>query len=255
MLRFLGAAARQSHTLDEVEHRPWPPPDEPWSLAQSREDVLLVHWPVPLDDLARLGPPGLPIDTHEGQGWLGLAAFRLTNLRLRGLPPLPGLAFAQVDVFTYVTLDGRPGIWLHSLDASNRVLAEAAKRSHRLPAYPAAITGPPERPTDDVGATAASGSYEMTRDDLAFSASFRALGGPFTVAPGSLEHFLTERYCLYTADGGRIYRAELHHAPWMLQRAEASITNVTISPVALEAMPVVLCSASQDLLVWPLEEV
>jgi hypothetical protein len=249
---FLGAAARQAQTLEDVTHRPWHLPETPWSQAQTREDVLLAHWPARPDTLARLGPPGLPIDTHEGEGWLGLAAFRLTNLRLRGLPPLPGLAFGQLDVFTYVTLDERPGIWLHTVDTSSRVLAEAAKRAHRLPAHHGDFAFPPGRAD---AAPLEDGLYSVARGYLSFAARFRVAGRPFAARPGSLEHFLTERFCLYTSDGGRLYRAELHHPPWALRPAVAEIEQSTLAPIALEHEPLVLYSESQDLLVWSLEEI
>src|SRR5262245_1727071 len=96
--------------------------------------------------------------------------------------------------------------------------------------------------------------FEANRDGLMFAARYRALGEPFVAEPGSLEHFLTERYRLYTADGGRLYRAELHHPPWRVQAAEAVITAATLAPLALEDEPHLLFAESQDLLVWPLEE-
>ena len=238
---FLGIAARQAHALDEAGHRPWPPPAEPWSQAQTRLDVLFTHWRVAPAELARLLPPDLPLDTHEGDAWLGIVAFRLASLRLRGLPPLPRVSFAQLDIRTYVTLEGRLGVWLCSVDVSNPVLLEAAKRSHRLPAYRARIS-------------AEGGRYAVSRDGLDFTVGYRPEGQARAAEPGSLEHFLTERYCIYTADGGRLYRAELHHAPWLLRPAEASVESATISSVALEGDPHVLYAAAQDVLVWPLEE-
>ena len=100
---FLGVAARQAQVLEQTAHRPWPPPEEPWAQAQTRLDVLFAHWRVGLDELARLLPPGLPLDTYDGDAWLGLVRFRLASLRLRGLPPLPGVTFEQLDIRTYVT--------------------------------------------------------------------------------------------------------------------------------------------------------
>ena len=79
---------------------------------------------------------------------------------------------------------------------------------------------------------------------------------PFDRRPGTLEHFLTERYCLYTADGGRLYRAELHHPPWRLQAARGDDRvgdDRAASP--LDGRAARCCSRpSQDVLVWPLEE-
>jgi uncharacterized protein len=243
---FLGAAARQAQLVEDVSGRPWPLPDEPWAQAQTRENVLFAHWPVALPELARLLPPGLPVDTFDGEAWVGIVPFRLVNLRLRGLPPLPWLSsFLQLDVRTYLTVDGRPGIWLFSLDTTNPLLVEAAKRAHRLPAYRARISSE---------AVEGGLRFEASRNGLAFRARYAGAGKPFTARGGTLEHFLTERYCLYTADGGRLYRADLHQAAWSLQAGEADVEETTISPLSLEGEPHLLFAASHDVLVWPLEE-
>ena len=243
---FLEVAARQADALRDAAHRPWPLPEAPWAQAQTRTDVLFAHWRVGLDEVARLLPPGLPLDTHDGEAWVGLVPFRLSSVRLRGLPPVPRLVFEQLDVLTFVAVDDRPGFWLCSVDVSNPVLLEAAKRTHRLPAYRARMSS---------GREGEWRTFQALRDGLAFEARYRPLGEAFTPEPGSLEHFLTERYCLYTADGGRLYRAELHHPPWRARPAEAELGAVTLAPVALESEAHLLFSEAQDLLVWPLEEI
>jgi hypothetical protein len=243
---FLDSIARQGQLPTDVSHRPWPLPEGPWAQAQTRRDVLFAHWPVPLDDLARLLPPELPLDTFAGEAWLGIIPSRLAHLRLRGLPPMPWLSsLLQLEVQTYVTLDNRPGTWLCSLEASKPLLAEAAKRTHRLPAYHAHI----EAVADGDGIR-----FEAERDGLAFRARYAGTGQPNAAEPGSLDHFLCERYALYTADGGRLYRAELHHAPWSLRPAVAAIEEASFSPVELAGEPHLRFAAAQDVLVWPLEE-
>jgi uncharacterized protein YqjF (DUF2071 family) len=239
----LTAVARQALALDETSHRPWPLPDGDWVQAQTREDVLFTHWRVDAAELARLLPPGLPADTHEGETWVGITPYRLTNLRLRGLPPLPR-SFQQLDVRTYVTVDDRPGIWFVSIEASNALLAEAARRAHRLPAYRARISAGRSQPL----------RYDVERDGRAFRVTLGATGEPFAARPGSLGQFLSERYCIYAGDGGRLYRAELHHRPWQLQPVEATVEECTLAPVALIGEPHCLYAAAQDMLVWPLEE-
>jgi hypothetical protein len=213
-----------------------------WALAETRRDVLLAHWPVPLDALARQLPPGLPVDTFEGEAWLGFVACRLEALRVRGLPPLPGLSSgSQLEVCTYVAVDGRPGLWLLSVDRGKQVLVEAAKRSLRLPAYRADVAVAP-------------GAVAVERDGLGFRARYTTRGKAFTPGPGTLDHFLTERYALYTADGGRLYRAELNHRPWSVQAARVTVEAATIAPLLLDGEPHALYAASQDVLAWPLEE-
>ncbi len=243
---FLDSVARQAQLPVDVSHRPWPLPERPWAQAQTRRDVLFAHWPVAFDALARLLPPELPLDTFGGEAWLGIVPYRLEHLRLRGLPPLPGLSSElQLEVRTYVTFGDRPGIWLVSLEAANPLLVEAAKRVHRLPAYRARIRAEP-----DDGFV----RFEAERDGLEFRARYAAAGGQLAAGPGTLDHFLCERYALYTADGGRLYGADLHHAPWRLQPAVAAIDAATFSPAALAGDPRATFAAEHDLLVWPLEE-
>lgn len=214
-------------------------PDGDWVQAQTTEDVLFAHWRVEPAELRRLLPPELALDTFDGVAWLGVVALRVSNLRLRGLPPLPGLSsFAELNVRTYARLDDRPGIWFFSLELGNALVVEAMKRLYRLPA---------RRTRMDAG----PGRYELA----GFSARYSSMGEPFQARGGTLEEFVTERFCLYTADGGRLYRAEVHHAPWQLQRAEATIDARTISPVALpDEEPHLVFARSQDLLAWGLEE-
>jgi uncharacterized protein YqjF (DUF2071 family) len=247
-LDFLGAAARQASVLNEIGHRPWPLPDRPWTQAQTWEDLLFAHWRVAPAELERLLPPELPLDTFDGAAWLGITPFRLTNLRLRGTPPLPWVStFPELNVRTYATLDGRPGIWFFTLDAASALAVEAAKRVYRLPYHRARMTV--ERLGDDV-------HYESARVGATFSGRYRPDGAVFIAERGTLEHFLTERYCLYTGDGGRLYRAEIHHPPWPLQPASATIDLNTMAPVELpDQEPHLLFAARQDVVVWALEEV
>ncbi len=243
---FLDTVARQAGLTRESSHRLWPLPEEPWAQAQIRRDVLFAHWPVPFAELARMLPPDLPLDTFGGEAWLGIVAFRLTHLRLRGLPPAPWLSSApQLEMQTYVTLDGRPGIWLCSLEVGKPLLVEAAKRAHRLPAHRARIA---------TGRDGGSIRFVAERDGLRFDARYAAAGEPHPAEPGTLAHFLCERYALYTADGGRLYRAELHHARWQLRPAAATIGTTTLAPVELDGAPHLGFAAEHDVLVWPLEE-
>jgi uncharacterized protein YqjF (DUF2071 family) len=89
-----------------------------------------------------------------------------------------------------------------------------------------------------------------------FSARYRPTGEPEPAGRSSLEEFLTERYCLYTSHEGRIHRAEIHHPPWPLQPAEATIELNTMPPDGLRLPnepPLVHFAATQDVVIWPLE--
>jgi uncharacterized protein YqjF (DUF2071 family) len=245
-LDFLATPARQASVTDDTAHRPWPVPDEPWVNAQTWVDLAFLHWRVDADALRRELGRAVELDTFDGDAWLGITPFLLSDFRLRGLPPVPRLStFPELNVRTYVTRDDKPGIWFFSLDAASTLAVEGAKRLYKLPYHRARMTCLRDR--DHV-------QYESARAGAAFSGSYRGAGDLFQAEPGTLEYFLTERYCLYTADGGRAYRADIHHPPWRLQHGEATIDLNTMAPVALEGEPHVLFSPRQDVVVWPLAE-
>jgi len=236
-----------------ADHRPWPPPRGPWIMAQSWHDLLFAHWPLPVEALRSAVPPALALDTFDGRAWLGVIPFRMTGVRPRGVPALPGLsAFPELNVRTYVTVGGKPGVFFFSLDAGSRLAVEAARLAYRLPYYHARMT---------VTAEGAGVRYASRRvDRRGGPAELRARygpTGPATRAPaGSLDAFLTERYCLYTAGrGGAPSRAEIHHAPWPLQPAEAAFEVDTMTaPLRIArppAPPLLHFARRLDVVVWP----
>ena len=174
-------------------------------------------------------------------------------MRVRGLLPVPRLSsYLELNVRTYVRgADGRPGVWFFSLDASSRFAVQAARRSYRLPYFHARIALRPDAAT---GATwSARGSPSAARSSAAATGPAAPSSG---AEPGSLEWFLAERYCLYTAGrGSDLHRADVHHDLWPLQPAEAEIELTTIAPVELRGEPVCHFAERQDLLAWPLERV
>jgi uncharacterized protein YqjF (DUF2071 family) len=240
--RLFATAVRQARAVDDVSGRPWPLPEVPWLQAQTRRDVLLAFWPVDHDRLERLLPPELTADDFGGQSWVGVSAYRVTGLRVRGLPAVPGLStFPQLELFACATADGRPGLWMFSLEIGKPLLAEAAKRVHRLPAYRANVNV-------EAGVVAAA------RDGLSFYATYAPDGAAHRPASGTREHFLTERFALYTADGGRLYRAEVHHPPWQLRHAGFTVESASLAPFRPGEATLAFAADEQDVLVWPLEE-
>ena len=133
-------AVAQGHVLGEQEHRPWPLPDRPWVMAQTWENLLFAHWPVSAEVLRPLVPEPLPIDEFDGTAWLTITPFEVTGLRARGTPPVPGISsFPELNVRTYTSLDGKPGIWFFSLDAGSWAAVAGARRTYRLPYFRAAM--------------------------------------------------------------------------------------------------------------------
>jgi uncharacterized protein len=244
----LDAALRQHASLEHLEHRPWPPPERGWIMGQTWEELLFAHWRVPADVVREHLPAGLEVDEYDGSAWLGIAPFRLTGLRARGLLPLPYVSsFLELNVRTCVRVEDWPGIWFFSLDASSRLAVEAARRTYKLPYFHARMSATKRGEWVE---------YECARIEehgRVFSGRYRPTGPVFNAEPGSLEWFLMERYCLYTTDRGRLARADIHHEPWPLQAAEAEIELASISPLELPGEPLVHFSRRQDVVIWPLE--
>lgn len=239
--------------LKHTAHRPWPLPRGPWIMKQEWHDLLFAHWAVPVQELRPLIPRALEIDTFGGRAWLGVVPFRMSGVRVRGTPAVPGFSrFPELNVRTYVVRDGKPGVWFFSLDAANAVAVWGARTFFHLPYFLAAMS---------CGEDAGWIRYESRRKDrrgsgASLKARYRAVGDVFKAAPGSIEHFLAERYCLYTADEkGRVVRCEIHHPPWPLQLAEATLEENTMAAAAgiaiADLMPELLhFSGHQELVVW-----
>jgi len=247
---------RQEASLRETTHRPWPLPDRPWFMGQTWFDLLFAHWRVPREELERVVPPQIPIDTFDGSAWIGVTPFQVSGLRLRGIAPAPVISrFPEVNVRTYATVGGKPGIYFLSLDAARQSAVTAARRYYRLPYFQAEMTH-----------AASDGHVEFSShrasDDgppADLEGRCMPLGSPCPPAPGSPEHFLTERYCLYTLDDQqRILRADIHHPPWPLQRATAELnTNTMTEPFGIELSgePVLHFSRRQDVALWRLAHI
>ena len=188
-------------------------------------DLAFLHWAVDPKVLELQLPTGVPLDTYDGKAWLGITPFEMSGTRPRFLPPLPGLStFPELNVRTYVTIDSKPGIWFFSLDADNRVAVQAARLGFCLPYKSAKMA---------IQRAGGTFEYQSFRRGSVQRADFVARYGPtgdvFRTVPGSLEHWLTERYCLYVSCRGRICRGEIHHAPWPLQEAKVEIEQNTMA--------------------------
>jgi uncharacterized protein len=252
----LRAARRQHDAPSEAAHRPWPLPDGPWFMAQSWEKLLFAHWRVPEPALRAVVPSELPIDSFDGSAWIGVTPFRVRALRLRSTPPVPGLSsFCEVNVRTYVTVGDRPGIYFLSLDAESRLAVRAARRTYRLPYFKARMA---MSETEDGSIEYRSERADRSGPAAGLDWAYRADGPESVPRKGALDHFLTERYCLYTFDDRRrVQRAEIHHPPWRLRPASGELRRNTMATpfrIRLDGSPLLHLAAPQDVVLWPIAE-
>ena len=232
-------------------------PDGPWLMAQSWKRLLFAHWRVPAETLAAAVPSQLPLDTRDGHAWIGVTPFKLTGFRLRvTLPPPWVSSFEELNVRTYVTVDGKPGIYFFSLDAARRLAVEAARRAYRLPYFHAAMSS---QVAEDGWVSYRSRRTQADGPPAELQGRYHPTGERFHASPGTLEHWLTERYCLYTLDDEqRVLRGEIHHPPWPLQAAEAEFgLNTMAEPFGIElsGRPLLHFAERQDVVVWRLAQV
>lgn len=235
--------------LSQTAHRPWPMPAGPWLMTQTWHDLLFAHWRVPPEQLRPAVPAAFELDAFDGSHWVGVVPFRMSNVAPRGLPALPGLsAFPELNVRTYVRVGDRPGVYFFSLDAGSAVAVLGARALLSLPYFTADM---------EVGATGDGVRYRSRRrrEAAAFEAGYGPAGPAHAPAAGTLEHFLTERYCLYHVGRlGRPYRLDIHHPPWRLQPASASITVNTMAKAAgialPETPPLLHFARRQDVVAW-----
>ena len=220
-------------------------------MVQRWHDLLFAHWRCPITELRPLIPAPLEIDTYDGHAWIGVIPFYMSGVRLRGTPPVPTAhAFAELNVRTYVTLDGRPGVWFFSLDCASTLAVIGARVGIHLPYFRAAMRM--TRHQDTIAYQ--SRRWSIAGSPAAFSGTYRAVGPAAAALPGTLDHFLTERYCLYTSNGKRVWRGDVVHAPWCLHRAEAAIEHNSMMEAAgirvPDHAPLLHYSALQDVHLW-----
>lgn len=226
-------------------------------MFQGWRNLLFYSWPVTPPVLARLLPPGLPVDEFQGSGWVSLVPFQMWGLHLRLLPPIPGAnTFAEVNLRTYVRLRGEPGVFFFSIDAASWLGALVARAVFHLPYFRAGMH------LEETG-----GEFRMTSmrrprvgsPPAQLIASWRPRGGLHHPASGSLEQFLLERYASFSpGPSGELYRGPILHSDWQVQDADAELSVsslITAAGLAPPAGAVCHFSPGVDTHVCPIQRV
>jgi uncharacterized protein YqjF (DUF2071 family) len=248
-------------TADEIfagsSHRTFPMPTSPWVLRQEWHDLLFAHWPVPVELLRQKVPHQLELDLWHGEAYLGVIPFVIRNFRVRTMPAIPVLShFAEINVRTYVTYKGIPGVYFFSLDAANLSAVLGARFIYGLPYFHSGFK------ITQRGADIQYQSRRLHRPGPAeFKASYRLISDVHAWEPPaeSIERFVSERYCLYAVSKRHVYRTNIHHLAWPLQSARAEIeTNSITEPIGIPLTgqpPLLHFSKFMDVLTWLPEQV
>ncbi len=210
--------------------------DFDWVLRENEEGLLFFHWPLPVDTLRPLVPPGLEIETYDGHAWLTLNAFNMAVAQFRNLPPLPGLNTSpEVDLRTYVRVGDQAGLFFLSMDIDNQLGVWISRALYHLPYRQSdmefSFLGDGFRMESHRPATKAAPAAD-------FVATYGPAGDPFCAEPSSLEAFLYERRVYFTASPeGKLYQGRDHRLPLVVLPAEADVEANTIVQAAGLEMP------------------
>ena len=236
--------------LKFTDHRPWPLPTGPWIMQQTWNDLLFAHWPVSPDVLRPLIPSALALDTRENQCWVAVTPFHMSGVRFRFSPSLPGTSrFPELNVRTYVTHGGKPGVYFFSLDAGSRLAAWAARVTYHLPYF-----------HSEMSVSESDGwiNYHSLRGKAELQARYRPIAPVRLRQQSEIEHWLSERYCLYTFLRNQVHRAEIHHEPWPLQDAECEFSaNSMAASAGIQLpgiQPLLHFAKRLEVLIWPLKK-
>lgn len=241
--------------LAATGHRPYELPVGPWVMQQSWSKLLFAHWPVRAEAIREHIPQMLEIDTFEGSAWIGVVPFAMRKVFPRFTFEVPGMSnFLELNVRTYVKKNGLPGVYFFSLDCSNPIAVLLARRLFFLPYFNARMK---------LSLSGGLVQYHSLRSGCGsvFDATYTPTGPVFESTNGSIEQFLTERYCLYSVDGnGNCYRGNIHHARWPLQHAEAEIRSNELAfkqlgVVLPDMAPLLHYSENIDTLEWALQPI
>jgi len=205
-------------------------------MRQKWRHLLFLHWRVDAEQLRPLIPAELEIDTFDGRAYIGLVPFTMLDVHPVWTPSVPRLSdFHETNVRTYVHYHGTaPGVWFFSLDAANSIAVRIARAMWKLPYHFAkmrlVVSEPRHTDTDAAGAASLPAtqnrriSYATERLwpqplPADCSVEYSTTGTPGPSPPGTLEHFLAERYILYTKADRGLLSGQVHHAPYPLQTA------------------------------------
>ncbi|MFC5714347.1 YqjF family protein [Thalassorhabdus alkalitolerans] len=194
------------------------------------KNVLFAHWSYPVEELQQILPEGMEVDTFEGRAYVGIVPFFMEDVRARFMPPQTSFAFPELNLRTYVKVNGEKGVYFFSLDASNPLAVELARRLFHLNYYHSAFSC--ETNGDDTRYV-----HQRQKSPARFVGQYQPEGEVFYSKPGTLEYFLTERYRLFSSSGSQLFKGDIHHSQWPLQKASMYLKETSLFEVNSLTMP------------------
>jgi len=235
--------------LSRQGHRPWPCPRSQWTWRQSWNELLFLHYRVEKKEISHLVPDGVHVQEFDGTSWIGIVPFRMQSVMRNPLPDFPWFSnFLELNVRLYVEYEGKAGVWFLSLDATNPFVVWGGQRYFKLPYHNARMRLTEENEFK---------IFQSTRKDKTqanFRARYRPTSDVFYSQAGTLEHFLTERYCFFSQVGDRVVRTDVHHWPWPLRIAKVEVlSNTLVNEWAITLREPAFChySPGVDVISWP----
>ena len=234
-----------------------------WLMRMVWHDLLFMHWKVDVAALRKMIPERLGIDTFDGEAWIGIVPFRMTGVSLRLVPDFPWLSrFPELNVRTYVIgPDGKRGVWFFSLDATNPIAVRGARWLYHLKYVDAKISLH-KGSGSDCGQWIKYKSTRTHRGEFPakLKVEYRPIGESFEAQSGSLDHWLTARYALYTASpAGQIFQGDIEHDPWTLRNAQAILhENSMTGGLGIELPdepPILHFAQTTKVVAWPLRKI
>jgi len=247
--------------LSTTGHRPYALPAGQWRMTQRWNDLLFAHWPIPEEAIRELLPKALEVDIFDGHAWVGVVPFWMDRVRTRVVDDVAlaiptTSSFSELNLRTYVRsrTTGVRGVYFFALDAASPLAVVGARTLFHLPYFWAKM-----RHEEKQGGVIGYESRRLlTRQSARFSADYKGLGVIRPSMEGTLEHFLTERYCLFTGHGNRLLVGHIHHLPWPLESAEAEIRHnelPAVHGIVLPKRPPVLHFARElEVYLWSLQD-
>ncbi len=201
------------------------------AMFQSWRELLFLHWDFPAEQIQATLPPGLHVDTFDGNAWLGVVPFRMRQLRPWWLPPIPGVTnFLDMNLRTYVHDDrGTSGIWFYSLEANHALAIWGARRFYHLNYQHARMSHAHDHTT---GWTEFSSQRTGASTDLNCQFRYRPTTLPCPAEPGSFEFFLVERYVLFArSPQGQLSIGTVVHEPYPISEVELPQWSDSLLPL------------------------